>query len=94
MAPAQAAEDGGMSVAQVCSYADSHTLACTIHLSTLAHQQHDVRWQVESLMQRIPVVALVNAEDQPFFTSKEGGKGVAFFFLDPADALLEMRVMR
>lgn len=50
--------------------------------------------QVESLMQRIPVVALVNAEDQPFFTSKEGGKGVAFFFLDPADALLEMRVMR
>ena len=49
--------------------------------------------QVESKLQRVPTVALVNSEDQPFFTGKEGGKGVGYFYLEPSDALLDLRLL-
>ena len=36
-------------------------------------------------------LVLVNAEDQPFFTDRDGASQVGFFYLDPKDALSELR---
>jgi len=48
--------------------------------------------QIEGKLAKIPVVALVNDEDAPFLTG-EGGK-VGYFFLDPTEALLSLRVLQ
>lgn len=46
--------------------------------------------QIESKLSRIPVCALVNPEDQPYLNSN----GVGYFYLDPRDALLELRILQ
>ncbi|KAL1529640.1 hypothetical protein AB1Y20_000582 [Prymnesium parvum] len=47
--------------------------------------------QVDSKLRKVPVVAIVNGDDQPFFISREGSRQVAYFFLDPSEALMEYR---
>ena len=47
--------------------------------------------QIEGKLQKLPLVALVNGDDQPFFTSSDGGRQVGYFYLDPNDALLDYR---
>ena len=50
--------------------------------------------QVETLLRKIPALAIVNADDQPFFTSTEGRTNVGYFFLEPTDALRELRQLQ
>ena len=49
------------------------------------------RAAIEGKLSKVPVIALVNDEDAPFLT---GRGGVGYFFLDPTEALLELRVLR
>lgn len=50
------------------------------------------RAQVEAKIAKIPIVALVNDEDAPFLTANGGKTG--YFFLDPTEALLSLRVLQ
>ena len=50
--------------------------------------------QVEALLRKIPALAIVNADDQPFFTTTEGRTNVGYFFLEPTDALRELRQLQ
>ena len=45
--------------------------------------------EVEKRLAAIPVIALVNQGDSPFFTGREGLNSLAFFYLEPTDALRE-----
>ena len=47
--------------------------------------------QIEGKLRKLPLVALVNGDDQPFFTSSEGGRQIGYFYLDPNDALLDYK---
>lgn len=49
------------------------------------------REQINGKLSRIPVCALVNPDDEPYLA---GGGGVGFFFLDPQEALLALRVLQ
>lgn len=45
---------------------------------------------VENRLAAIPVIALVNQDDSPFFTGRDGLNPLAFFYLEPNDALREL----
>jgi len=48
------------------------------------------RSAIESKLSKIPVCALVNPEDAPYLS----GSRVGYFYLDPQEALLNLRVLR
>ena len=50
------------------------------------------RQQIEAKLAKVPVVALVNEESSPFLTGN-GGR-VGYLWLDPTEALLELRVLQ
>ena len=50
------------------------------------------RQQIEAKLAKVPVVALVNEESSPFLTAN-GGR-VGYLWLDPSEALLELRVLQ
>ncbi|EOD16815.1 hypothetical protein EMIHUDRAFT_436483 [Emiliania huxleyi CCMP1516] len=50
--------------------------------------------EVNKRLGAIPVVAVVNEQDSPYFTSSEGATQVGYFFLDPTDALRELRAVQ
>ena len=50
--------------------------------------------EVEKRLSAIPVIALVNEDDAPFFTGREGLTPLAFFYLDPTDALRELQLLK
>eukprot|EP00310_Coccolithus_braarudii_P022176 CAMPEP_0183355274 /NCGR_PEP_ID=MMETSP0164_2-20130417/39705_1 /TAXON_ID=221442 /ORGANISM="Coccolithus pelagicus ssp braarudi, Strain PLY182g" /LENGTH=286 /DNA_ID=CAMNT_0025528325 /DNA_START=1 /DNA_END=861 /DNA_ORIENTATION=+ len=49
---------------------------------------------VNGYLSSIPALALVNEDDQPYFTSSERNTRIAFFFLEPTDALRELKLLK
>ena len=50
--------------------------------------------EIKRLLQVLPAVALVNDQDQPYFTAREGSTQVGFFYLDPKEALSEYKILQ
>ena len=48
------------------------------------------RAQIEAKLAKVPVVALVNADDAPYLD----GAGVGYFYLDPTEALLSLKLLQ
>jgi len=51
--------------------------------------------QVEQYLSVVPALAIVNEDEQPFFTGREArGMRVAFFYLEPLDAIRELKLLK
>ena len=50
------------------------------------------RPQINGKLSKVPVVAIVNEEDSPFLTG--GGGRVGYFYLDPQEALRELKLLQ